>query len=213
MTAIQMATAYKWIVALGSILFVLTLSAFVRPEFACLILSGFVLVAVVVCLASASIMGLLKWRKLSTLWPLPALVCAAFILSSFYIAPSIGRRITDSKFKKNIGDYARVVGDFGNGSVRCSGSCDGIVKVLEGTTIPPTVRDIWGAHCGGSSVVVLFLMKTDVPLLHEGYMFKDYKESSDCSERFGSREFAGSRFRYVRQIEGNWYRFSDQPGF
>jgi hypothetical protein len=196
----------KWIVALGSILFVLALSLYVLPKFACMMLSLLILVALVVLLARALVEGLLKWRKSSNFWPMPALVCLAFILCAYYFASPVGRYISDRMFERHRGDYARVVDNFRDGSLLCASSCNGDVKAIEATSLPAHVRDIWAAHCDGSGVIVLFLLDTDVPLLHHGYVFRDYEEGSDCSKRFGSHE-------YVRQIEGHWYRFSDQPGF
>ena len=204
---------FRWIAALGSILFVLVLLLYVIPGFASLLLSVLVLVTLVVLLTVSLVAGLLKWRKSSKFWPMPALVCLAFIFCSFYVASPIGRYISDRMFERHLGDYARAVDNFRDGSVLCASSCNGDVKAIEGTSLPAHVRDIWGAHCDGNGVIVLFRLDTDVPLLHEGYMFKDYEESSDCSKRFGSREFVWSHLPYVRQIEGHWYRFSDQPGF
>jgi len=204
---------FRWIVTLGSVLFVLTLVAYLLPNFVCLLLSGLVLLALVVLLCGSLIAGLLKWRKISNVWPMPAIVCLAFILCSFYVASPIGRYISDRRFERHLGTYARVVKDFRNGSVRCTSACDGVAKVIATGNIPAHVRDVWGMHCEGNSVIVLFRLDTHVPLLHEGYMFRDYGENSNCSKRFGSHEFVWSHLPYVRQIEGNWYRFSDQPGF
>jgi len=208
-----MAKALRWIVALGGILFVLRLSSYVHPEFACLLLSVLLLVSLIVLLPVALTQGWSKWRKSSKFWPMPALVCAAFIVCSFYVASPIGSGISDKLFARHRGDYARVVDSFRDGRVLCTSSCNEDVKVIEATNLPAHVRDIWGAHCDGGRVIVLFRLDTDVPLLHEGYMFKDYEEDSDCSKRFGSREIVWSHLPYVRQIEGHWYRFSDQPGF
>jgi hypothetical protein len=54
-------------------------------------------------------------------------------------------------------------------------------------------------------------LDTDVPLLHEGYVFKDYGESSNCNH--GQSELGGSHLPFVRHVRDKWYRFSDQPGF
>jgi hypothetical protein len=208
-----MQKTFRWIVALGSVLFVLTLSLYVLPKFACLLLSGLVLGLLVVLLISSLIAGFLKWRKFSNFWPMPAIACFVLIFCSFYIASPIGRYISDRTFERHLGDCARVVDDFRSGSVRCASACNGVAEVVETTSVPAHIRDIWGMHCEGSGVIVLFRLGTDVPLLHEGYVFKDYEESSDCSKRFGSRELVWSRLPHVRQIEGHSYRFSDQPGF
>src|SRR6266576_604550 len=99
-----MEKTFRWSVALGSSLFVLTLSLYVLPKFACVILFLLVLVALVALLARTLVAGLLKWRKSSKFWPMPALVCIAFILCSFYVASPIGRYISDGMFEKHLGD-------------------------------------------------------------------------------------------------------------
>ena len=208
-----MQKTFRWIVALGSVLFILTLSLHLLPNFACLLLSGLALCVLVVLLCRSLVAGLLKWRKISKFWSMPAIVCVAFIMGSFYVAPPIGRHLSDRMFERHLGTYVRVVDDFRNGSVRCASTCDGVAEVIEARSVPAHVRDIWGMHCEEGGVIVLFHLDTNVPLLHEGYMFRDYEESSDCGKRFGSREFVWSHLPYVRQVEGNWYGFSDQPGF
>jgi hypothetical protein len=90
--------------------------------------------------------------------------------------------------------------------------------MIETTPSPVHVKSIWATHCDDGGVIVLFWAKTDVPLLHEGYIYKDrdYKERTDCNklldyprEVFWSHSF----FPYTRHITGNWYRVSNQPGF
>ena len=208
-----MEKVFRWIVALGSILLVLWLSLYIYPKFACLVLSVLLLLSLIALLPVALIDGISKWRKSSKFWPMPALVCVAFIVCTFYGVSPIASRISDKLFAWHRGDYVRIVNDFRDGRVLCASSCNEALKVIEVTNLPAHVRDIFGAHCDGGSVVVLFRHDTNVPLLHEGYMFKDYGEASVCSKRFGSREHDWSDLPYVRQIEGHWYRFSDQPGF
>jgi hypothetical protein len=163
-----MASFCKLNVVLGGIFFVLVVSSYLRPNFAFLILSGLVLAALVILLAIALVAGFLRWRQSSNLWPLAALVCIAAILCSCYFATSIARYMTDRAFEKNLADYARVADNFRNGSVICTSLCNGDPKVIEATTLPAHVRDIWGAHCDGGAVIVLFRVDTNVPLLHEG---------------------------------------------
>jgi hypothetical protein len=205
-----MQNTVRWIVALGSILFFLVVSSYVLPEFFCILLSGIVLVALVILLGRSLIAGLLKWRKSSKLWPMPTAICVAIALCTYYLASPTGRYISDRMFERHLADYGRVVADFRDGSVHCATSCNGELGAIETARLPARVRAIWGMHCDGSGVILLFLVYTDVPLLHEGYIFKDSGENSDCSKEFASRESV----RYsMRQIEGHWYRFSDQPGF
>lgn len=77
-----MANFCRWIVALGIILFILRVLSYVHPNFAYFLLSGLVLVALVVLLAMALVMGFLKWRKSSNFWllPGPSLYCLYLVL-------------------------------------------------------------------------------------------------------------------------------------
>ena len=203
----------KWIIILGSASFFLRLSSYVIPEFAFVLLSTAILIALVVFLTVAVVVGFTKWRKRSKSWLLPSLVCLAFLLCSFYVASPTGRYISDKIFEKRFDDYARVVSDFRDGNILCTNVCAGNVEVIQTTNHLARIRDIWGTHCDDGGAIVLFRSATDAPLLHEGYMFKDYGNRSNCGKLFGSREFAWSHLPYMRHVTGNWYRFSDQPGF
>jgi hypothetical protein len=101
-----------------------------------------------------------------------------------------------------------------NGTIPCAAPCSPNVEEIKATSRPAQVRDIFGTRCDDKGVIVLFLMDTDVLLLHEGYFFKDYGKNSNCNAPSVSPEEEGwPRIHYVRHISGNWYRFSDQPGF
>jgi hypothetical protein len=78
-----------------------------------------------------------------------------------------------------------------------------------GMHAPEGARDVWGERCDDGGVALLFLHNTDVPLLHEGYIFKSYGPSSNCNTGPGMPEMRWG----LRHITGQWYRFSDQPGF
>jgi len=196
------------ILAAGSGSFVLGVSAYVIPEFVCVLLSPLVFIALVVILIVASWEGFSRRRKSSRLWPVPALVCLAFILCTYYLASPVGRGISDWRFERHLAEYSRVVDGLKNGTVSCATPCNGKVEVIEATNHPATIRGIWGARCDDNGALVLFMVDTDVPLLHEGYFFKDYGKNSDCDTRAVSPEEP-----YVRHIVGMWYRWSDQPGF
>jgi hypothetical protein len=142
----------------------------------------------------------------------PALVGIAFILCSYYVAPPLGRHIADRMFEKQRGNYTGIVDNFKSGSIHCANTCNGDVGPIEATSLPAHTSLMWGAHCSGGGVVFVFFLHTDQPLLHEGYLFKQYDEDSDCAKRFGTREFTLPHLPYVRQIQGNWFRVSDQPG-
>jgi hypothetical protein len=207
-----MKKTFRWIVALGVSLFILNLSTHVLPEFGCVLMSMLIFLVLVAVLAIALVVGFLRWRRSSKLWPVPALVGVALILCSYYAAPPLGRHIADGIFKKDRADYARVVESFKNGSVRCANACNGDVGPIEATSLPAHISFLWGAHCSGGGVIAILFLDTDEPLLHEGYLFKKYDEDSDCGKRFGVRNFVLPHLPYIRQIQGGWYRISDQPG-
>ncbi|MDR3412315.1 MAG: hypothetical protein P4L87_15475 [Formivibrio sp.] len=200
------------IVVVGVCCFFLRLSTYVMPEFLCILLSTLLLVALVVLLVVSSRVGFIRWRKSSHLWPAPSLVCLAFILCAYYFAPSMGRYISDWKFGRHLAEYSRVVNGLKNGTISCATPCNANVEVIEVTSRPAHIRDIWGARCDDNGVIVLFRVDTDVPLLHEGYFFKDYGVTSNCNIRSVSPEVSWPHVPYIRHIAGQWYRFSDQPG-
>jgi hypothetical protein len=207
-----MKKSFGWILALGVILFLLNLSTHAFPEFGCALASMVIFLALVATLSIALLAGLLKWRLSSKLWPVPTLVGVALILGTYYAAPPLGRHIADGIFQKHRGDYARVVENFKNGNVRCVKACNGDLESIEATSLPAHISLIWGAHCSGGGVIVILFLDTDQPLLHEGYLFKEYDEDSDCGKRFGARNFVLPHLPYIRQIQEDWLRVSDQPG-
>jgi hypothetical protein len=201
------------IVAAGSSFFILGLSAYVIPEFVCLLLFFLVFAVLVVFLIFASIVGFISWRKSSRLWPVPALVCLAFILCTYYLISPIGQYISDWRFEKNLAEYSKVVDDLKNGTIACAIPCNAKFGMIKAPSQPALIRNISGARCNDNGVVVLFLSDTDVPLVHVGYLYKDYGEKSDCLSRSLAPDEGTPHLPYLRHITENWYRFSDQPGF
>jgi len=197
------------IVLAGFSCFCLKLITYVIPESLCVLLSFILFVALVMLLIVSLIFGFTRWRKSSRFWLAPALVCTAFVLSCFYLPSPIGRHISDWRFGKHVTEYSRVVDGFRSGAISCRTPCEGRSDVIEATDRPAHIRDIWGVRCDDGGLLVLFRVNTDVPFLHEGYLFKGYGEKSDCNT--GS-EKPEKRF-YLRLITGRWYSFSDQPGF
>src|ERR1700743_2443205 len=104
-----MEKTFRWILAFGSVLFVLSLLIYMLPNFAFILLLFLVLAILVVLLFVALTVGWSKWRKSSKFWPMPALVCLAFLLGSFYAASPVARYLSDGMFKRHLGDYTRVV--------------------------------------------------------------------------------------------------------
>jgi hypothetical protein len=86
------------------------------------------------------------------------------------------------------------------------------MELMQAVSRPAHVRNIWGVHCDDGGAIVLFLFDTDVPLLHEGFFFKDYGARSNCEAKSLSPELGWPRAPYVRHVTAHWYHWSDQPG-
>ena len=200
---------YWAIVPVGISCFLLGLTTYVIPEFLCVLLSSSLFITLVLLLIVALCLGFAVWRKSSRLWLIPALVCLAFVLCSYYLVSPIGQHISDPIFERHLSEYSKVVDGLRSGTISCATPCVGERGIIETTTRPAHVRDIWAVRCNDGGLLVLFRVDTDVPLFHEGYLFKGYGERSNCNT---GREMPERRL-YVRQITGSWYRFSDQPGF
>ena len=197
----------------GSSFFAMTLSTFVIPEAVCELLSTLVLVAMIVILIVASRVGFINWRKSSRLWPVPALVCLAFIMCTYYFTSPLGRYISDWRFERHLSEYSNILESVRSGAISCERPCNAQVEVIEVQSRPAHIGIIWGARCDDNGVIVLFQVATDVPFLHEGYYFRDYGERSNCNTHSVSPDVGWPNVPYVRHITGQWYRFSNQPGF
>ena len=202
-----------WIAAAGAIFFGLVASLYARPEIICLALLIVLFWGMFVTQIRLLLVGVLRWKKSTKFWLMPAVVCAAVISLSLCFGSTAGRHVSDLVFRKHSDEYLKIANAFRDGSLNCVTSCNGDVKMIETATLPADVRQAYGTHCDGGGVLVLFSLKTDVPLVHEGYLFRDYAETGNCSERFGSHGIVWSHVPYVRKLDQHWYRVSDQPGF
>jgi hypothetical protein len=97
------------------------------------------------------------------------------------------------------------VDSFRSGNLSCLTPCNMDSQVIAVASRPANIRDVWGAHCDDGGVMVLFLINSDVPLLHTGYIFEGYGEGSSCNKVPIKPE---SKL-YIRPIIGQWYHFSD----
>ena len=201
-----MKRAYRLIVVVGVVYFALFLYAHVMPEFLCIILSVMLFVILVAILLVALISGFTRWRKRSRLWFVPALVCLTFILSA-YLTPSMGKFISDWRFGKHLAEYSRVVNGLRYGTLSCSTPCEGTFGTIHVAGQPAHIRKIKWSRCDDGGVFAVFLVRIDVPLVHEGYFLKSYGENSNCNKGPDVPE----KQWYVRHISGQWYHFSDQP--
>lgn len=162
-----------WTIAAGIILFALTASLFARPTFIYFTLFTILFLAISVTQVSFLLMGIRRWRKKTKSWFFPATVCALTISLALYLGVPVGRYLSDHKFKKDSDKYVKVIEQFRNGELICVTHCNGEVKVIKTDNLPPNIRQVYGTHCDTGGVLVLFSEKTNVPMLHEGYLFKD----------------------------------------
>src|SRR5947207_15124120 len=101
---------YRIIVVVGVVYFLLVVSMYSKPFWLCILLVVLTLLFLAIGLLVTAIVGFTKWRRLSRLWMMPALVCLAFILSAWF-APPMGRFIADWEFRRHLVEYVRVVDD------------------------------------------------------------------------------------------------------
>ena len=203
-----MRTTLRSIIAVGIIYFSLTLSTYIKPEWLCTMLSLLTLTMLVVSLLVTTIIGISKWRHQSRFWIVPALACVAFIAST-WMAPPIGRFVADWEFGRHLNEYSRVVNDVRNGVLSCATPCQGRFSLVEMRNRPKHIKALKAAQCSNEAVAVAFVIDTDVPLLHEGYVFRDFDESVACATDAVKLE---NNWPYIRHVSGQWYHFSDQPG-
>jgi len=202
------------ILGVGVVCFVLRVSTYVMPEFVCVLLALVLFVGQAVFSFVLLWHGITRWRKTSRLWFVPGLLCFVFVLCSYFGSSPLGRRISDWRFGRHLGEYSKVVDGFRGGTIACQTTCDAELDPVESTKTPADigppvgVGNVWGERCDDGGYAVLFRLDTDVPLLHEGYIFKGYGEKSNCNT--GS-ETPEKRWE-IRHVMGQWYHFSDKPG-
>lgn len=196
----------------GVAFFLLRLSTFVVPEAICICLAGLLGLTLLGFLVMSAMTGFTSWRTTSKLWAAPAVICVASIALGILVPPSIGQYIADSVHNKDLNTYSRIVEDFKKGAIACTSPCNGNLELVQVVSQPVRVRDILGAHCDDNGAIMLFQIGTDVPLLHEGFFFRDYGSLSDCGMRGLSPGESWPHTPYVRHISGHWYHYSNRSG-
>lgn len=202
-----------WIISVGTTCIATRLCSYAMPEFLSIFLSLLLFLLLLVLLFVAVRKGFVIWRQVNRFWITPSLVCVLFI-SCFYFASPMGQLISNWQFSRHIAEYSRFVEAFENRAISCQAPCNAELQRIEATdknvriSRPPHIRQVMGARCNDAGTMLLFLVDTDVPLLHEGYLFKGYGENSNCNNGSVKPE---KRWE-IRHITGNWYHFSDQPG-
>ncbi|HEY4355862.1 MAG TPA: hypothetical protein VGN16_08955 [Acidobacteriaceae bacterium] len=192
----------------GVVGFAVGLYSYVTPEVLCLLLVIVFLAAQILILVATSIVGFTKWRKSSGLWPAPALICLVFLLGTHYFAPPLGRSISDARFRRHFAQYSSVAKSVTDGSLSCPRWCHEPDVTVPGVKLPKGIVEVGTTACDQGGVLIVFLNRSDVPLVHTGYLLKGYGGNVLCKD--GERE--PEKQWYMRHLTGSWYRFSDQPG-
>lgn len=194
----------------GLSIFLLSVLSYVRPEWIGLLLCGLGQYALWTGTVVAVGLGALEWRRSTRLWIIPSLICAAFAFASSLIAAPIGRSITDWEFSRHLQEYQSIVDAVRSGSLTCPVDCrKALIPIDANKKLPARIVRVMVGQCDDAFVAV-FLMRTDVPTLHEGYVFRGYVDRASCLSNSMRIEAV---WPYVRQITGDWYRFADRPGF
>jgi hypothetical protein len=190
--------------------FLLSVLAYVRPEAIAALLEIVGLYALIISTFVALGLGVTQWRRKTRLWIIPTLICTGGALAVYFLAAPMGRILSDWEFRRHVEEYQSVVDAFQSGSLSCPVDCTSrLVPMHVSQKLPARIVLILVGRCNGGSVVA-FLVGTDVPTLHEGYVFRGYAGDTPCIN--GSIRI-GRVWPYVRHVTGDWYRFADHPGF
>ena len=202
----------------GACVFLLVVMTYVRPEFFVVLLAGFGYWALLLGILVAFGFGVAEWSGDTRFWMIPALICAAFAAATHWAAVPVGRAVGDWEFRLHLDEYKSVVevvaagnvpGELDAGIVPHPVDCREWVVPASQRRLPHRIVVIWAKRCS-VGMTVEFLVGTDVPTLHEGYVFRGYADSGSSINSKLRREW---QWAYTRHIVGDWYRFADQPGF
>ena len=200
-----MRTAYAVIVPFGLVSVISMLCLYASPHWASLFLSLSTIGALLIFLVLSAVLGLGWWRRSSAYWPLPTIVCLAFLTIDSFM-PAAGRHLADYQFKKHLSEYNEVVMEVKKTKIVQTAALVEVIRAKRLEYLLHNLRIISATRCEEDSIVVTFTQNTQVMLLHTGYLYRD-GDSSRCKQ--GAPE---SKWPYLRPVIDNWYRFSDQPG-
>lgn len=196
----------RYSVAIGCealILFILGVYAHTYPSMIVLLGIILLLVASLVMILICGALGFFRWRRLSRTWMMPSVLSFMTLAIPFLTQP-VGVAFADWKFKNARAQYMSVVQALAHSDSPFSTE----YTLVSVTNLPPHVRAVRVAKCGDGSIAVEFLIASDVPLLHSGYVSEGYSDTSDCAKT----NLAPSQiWPYVRPVVEKWYHFSDSP--
>jgi hypothetical protein len=199
---------YWWIATVGSAYFLSSLYMYVMPEILCGLAFVVFLAGLAFTFVITAILGLTRWRKTYRSWMAPSVICLV-LMASVMVSSPLGRHIADWRFKQHLSEYNSVVNDVKNDTVSCGASCGTELHETNVKILPPNTIAIRSAQCENGALIVAFFLDTDVPMLHEGYLYNGFGENNVCVTADMKRE---NEWPYMRHVIGNWYHFSDEPG-
>lgn len=170
------------------------------PNFFQFVLVSVCFLILIIAFVATIILGLVSWRKSSSKWMFPSMLCILFILSFlFCVKIGIPSEIEMWKFQKHISYYEKIVNGIQNGEIQCGSTITGI----DTTNLPPGISSITAAHCPDGSLIVQFLGKGSSFAGHVGYLFKNYTETNNCISENIKPDWR------LKHLTGNWYKFFD----
>jgi len=195
----------RTIVLLGIGLLMLSASFYSLPSLFCVLGAVIIIFCLVITLFCVVTVGLLKGGVQAYRWVLLALCCFLMVYGALVLGKAIGVSIADMRFRRNLGAYSKIVDDIRNGITPCNIN----LSRINVPQLPDNVVGVMAAYRRGVSIRVAFVAATDIPLLHEGYVYmwcSETNSSDPCDLR------PEQRWPYIRRVDGNWYHFSDRPG-
>jgi hypothetical protein len=146
-------------------------------------------------------LGVLRWRKLTRLWMIPSVLCAALFWGSPAITTPLGAFVNDRQFKRQLGSYERVLSGLRSQTIWAGTT----LTDIDASNINKAVPDVIGikaARCDNGAVIAEFFQSGF--RIRNGYLFKGYEESDPCVTESMRPE---SHYQ-LRHVIGNWYHFS-----
>lgn len=111
--------------------------------------------------------------------------------------------MADWEFERQLGAYVRIVDFVRSGAIPCGPK----LELVDTKELPRHVARVRAACCPDGTAIVEFYIPTGVPLVHAGYLFKNYTGTNSCVEQGIWLE--DEKRLYQRHVIGNWYRCSD----
>ena len=189
-----MRTNYIVIMFSAAAVVVALLTDTLAPSCATIIAVGMTL-ALLACVSIVTLIFTFRWRKESTRWMRPLLLCTMMWLLIIGSARTgMWGALGNWWFNRNIAAYNSIVESFKAGVLPCN------QRIL--TNLPPHMKNAYVNCCDDGGFWIAFVDASSSAVGHLGYAYKDCAENSECAAKF-TKEWRASH------ISGNWYRISD----